>query len=273
MGTFQSAKSEKIRAQNSFIQAQSARETLLASLSQAKTYLREAELNLTKLDIKAPFIARVDVRNSECGEYVNPGTILGKIHDPDSYEVGVPLALHDILWLSDDSKVSTVNDVSGPLNVSNVTVSIKNSWISSQRCLWRGMTDRLSPQIDPQTRTFTVYVRINSEPEPESSFQVPLTAGMFVEVEFIGRKPSDLFMVPRYVVSKDNTVSVYQDGVLSRRKVEIEKIIDETAYIKGDIKTGELLILTSLSKNIDGTRLTLTSESRVKDGSGEKRDI
>ena len=80
-------------------------------------------------------------------------------------------------------------------------------------------------------------------------------------------------MVPRYVVSKDNTVSVYQDGVLSRRKVEIEKIIDETAYIKGDIKTGELLILTSLSKNIDGTRLTLTSESRVKDGSGEKRDI
>lgn len=253
---YQNALSANIRADNTLTQAKARKKTILASLSQVKSSLNEAKLNLSRTVITAPFDAKVDLRNKELNEYVNPGQVLCRLHDPDTYEIESPIGLQDILWLTQDQGTAFIKNT-------KVLIELIHPNNSSKKCVWEGKVTRISADSDIQTRTFGVFVKVLDQIKKQSDFTFPMSSGLFVKLIFKGKNLDKLFKIPRYLVSTDNNINIYNGGKLRICPVTIVEINEGFAYIRGEIKENEELITTTLSRVIDGMNLKKKSSLSV----------
>lgn len=264
MGAFQTASAAKIRDGNNLTQARARKENLLATLEQTETSINEAQLSLSKTVIKAPFTAKIDERLVENGEFVSPGKPLLQLHDPLTYEVGVPLGLHDILWLTGqykNAKNAASAGFSKALIGAKALVKLKNPGSEPGTCEWWGKIDRMSSQADHRNRTFMVFVSIDSNSSPTRDFVFPLSGGLFVEVDLSGGSANGLFKIPRNLISQENTVNILQDGRLKVKNIDVARVNKGAAYIQGEVEPGDFLITTSIPDVVPGMRLFVASDT------------
>lgn len=248
MSAYQNAKSAEIKSNNSLIQAKARKQTLLASLAQVEASLDEAKLNLSRTEILSPFNGKIDARNVELGEYVNPGQVLCELHDPATYEVESPLSLNDLLWLSQGNKITNITGT-------EAQIKLRHPNNISKTCVWKGKVTRVNSKVDAQTRTFGVFVKALEQLPQQSDFIFPISTGLFVQVVFLGGQQENLFKIPRHLVSADSNINIFKNGKLHICPVTVEKVEEGFAYIKGDLKDDDQLVLTSLSRVIEGMSL------------------
>ncbi len=124
-----------------------------AKLARAGVALAEAELNLSRTEVKAPFSGVVRTESVDVGQLVAAGQGVGRLYASDAVEVVVPLsdtgaALLPSLWdlrAGDDSRRIAAR----------VTAEYGASTYS-----WEGYVDRAEASLDEQTRTIEVIVRV-----------------------------------------------------------------------------------------------------------------
>jgi len=110
---------------------------------------------------------------------------------------------------------------------------------------WKATIVRTEGQIDPTSRMVRVVAEVD-DPFENDNGNVPLTPGMFVNVEIKGKLLKDIIRVPRYAVHAGDTVWLGRDGKLIMQEVKVARRDKGYAYISSGISDGDVVITSTL---------------------------
>ena len=222
--------------------ARSQRDAALANV-------RQAEINLQRTRIFAPFNCYVRSEQVEIGQFINAGSPVAELVGTDQAEVVVPLPLDELAWLQ------------VPRNGSTQKGSLAQVELQSgdQVYRWQGVITRALGEIDPRNRMARVVVTVD---DPHStgmsgrSLLNELLPGMFVEVRLQGKELIDVIAVPRGALHDNDTVWIAdQENQLHMRNVEILRRERDEILVREGLQAGERIVLTGISGAAEGMLL------------------
>ena len=226
-----------------------------ANVIAARAAVKQAELNLERTTIRAPFDAHIISRNVNVGSQVAPGDMLGRLVGMDEYWVIANVPLSKMGWLSfadkdegDGSDVKLVND---------------NIWPSNQ--YREGKLYRMVGALNNQTRLARVLVTVKDPLARTTSRDnvpvPPLMIGTFVEAQIKAAPLTEVIRLSRDYLRKDQTVWVMKEGKLQIRNVDVIFEDPEYAYISNGLADEEMVVTTNLATVVEGSLLRVESDS------------
>lgn len=251
--------------QRSLVLRQPQLDAIKAQVKAAEAAVAQAELELSRTTIRAPFDAHILSQNVTVGSQVTPGDELGRLVGSEQYWVNLTVPVDKLQWLSFPK--------SG--NETGSTVQIRNSgW---PKDIYRtGYLDKQVGALDDQTRLARVLVRVNDPlaREDTTNIQRELMIGGFVEAEVQAREIENVVRLNRDYLRTNQTVWVNEDGELSIREVEIILTDAKYAYISQGLEQGENIITTNLSVVSEGAKLrTKTPETSSENNNTQQQTI
>lgn len=223
-----------------------------ANIEAARASRNQAQLNLERTTIRAPFDAHILSQNVTVGSQVSQGDDLGRIVGTDSYWVTATVPVSRLQWLkfpeSEDEKGSVVH------------IENSSAWPSgAQR---EGFLDRQIGALDNQTRLARVLVRVNDPLATSKELEgaPKLMIGTFVEVNIQADYIPNVVRLDRDLVRSNQTAWVMKDNLLEIRELDIILTDNEYAYVKSGLQDGEHVVTTNLSTVTNGVELRTRSE-------------
>jgi RND family efflux transporter MFP subunit len=227
------------------------------SLEAARAELNQAELNLQRTKIIAPFDGRVRVKKVDVGQVVSPGIPLATIYAVDYAEVRLPVPDDEIGYLDCCLDYRTQNPAELDIDV-KLSASYGGNFYK-----WSGKIVRVEGEIDPLSHMITLVARIKDPYGRDlQSERPPLAVGMFVEAEIIGRRVDDVAVIPRSALRGDERVLIIdKDNKLHFRTVEVLRADFETVIISSGLNEGERICISPLEAVVDGMEVRIVEES------------
>lgn len=212
--------------------------------------LHQAQYNLERTKITAPFGGWILEKKIEAGQHVNAGQYLGSLYKTHALDVEVSVPLYELGWLKTEKE-----------SFSGLTAAIQLQG-DGNGPRWTGRLARIMAGLDETTRMQRFVVEIESDARTigHCSGQADLDAlrpGMFVEVEIQGRQIANVFELPRYVVQADDTVYVAAGDELRIKPVHVVRRLGETVYIDNGIAENDLIITTPLAGISGGEKIRI----------------
>jgi RND family efflux transporter MFP subunit len=202
-----------------------------ASLAAAKAARNQAQVNLDRCTITAPFDGRVLAADVDAGQYLRAGTAIGTLYATAVAEVTVSVADEDLAWIQ-------VGDDSPP-----VVVSARFAGAGHQ---WTGRAIRLGGAVDARSRLVPVVVEI-LDPYRRLGDRPALVEGMFVSVTFSTPPQSGSVVIPRTALRPGGDVWVVSpDGKLDIRPVQVARAGTDQAVISAGLAPGERICTSNL---------------------------
>lgn len=223
--------------------------TARAIVESAEAAVRQAELDLERTTIKAPFDAYIISRNTNVGSQVAPGDNLGRLVGLENYWVVATIPQSKLRWIT----IPDGNEENG----SDVRIRNRTAWEEDE--YREGYLYKLVGALEDQTRMARVLVNV---PDPhryqaENPNAPPLMIGSFVETVIQAEELADVIRINRDYIRQDNTVWVMEDEVLRIRDVEIIFRDADYAYITNGLNDGHQVVITNLTTVVDGSPLRL----------------
>jgi len=218
-----------------------------ATIGAAKAAVDQANLNLERTTIRAPFDAHILSQNVTKGSLVAQGDILGRIVGTESYWVMATVPVSKLQWL----RFPNQNSDEG------AAVRIENSSAWAEDAYREGYLDRQIGALDNQTRLARVLVKVRDPlaTSKELAGKPKLMIGTFVEVNIQAEPLSNVVRLSRSYVRGNETVWVMKDNKLEIRKVKIVMTDDTYAYISDGLEDNEQIVVTDLSTVSNGIGL------------------
>ena len=206
-----------------------------ANLDAARAAVTQAEVNLGRCTITAPFDGRVLDADVDAGQYLRAGTAIGTVYATDTAEVTVTLPDADLAWIS----LGRGADAAG------VPVAVAADFAGA-RHVWQGQAVRLGGAVDARSRLVPVVVEI-PDPYHRVGDRPALVEGMFVEVTFSMLPQAGSVVVPRTALRPDDVVWVIgSDGLLDIRPVSVGRAGVDHAVITAGLQPGERVCTSNL---------------------------
>ncbi len=237
-------------------------EAARAAVARARAVLAEAELLLTRTEVRAPFDAVVRSERVGVGQFVTAGVGVGQIYASDAVEIVVPLsdaeaALVPGLW--DLRPGATDRRVAARVTVGHATGGYA----------WEGYVDRVEPALDEATRTLEVIVRV---PEPlrggepvgdgdgtaaalPAAGSPPLLVGQFADVEIAGVAPEEYFQVRRLGLRPGNEIWAVENEAVTIVPVRVLQRFDDTVFVTGGLRGGQEVVVGGIQFATEGMRV------------------
>jgi len=266
----QQAQAEASHASNEFARLQELAEQRLASDSQlqdakrlsevnaarladAEASYRQAELDLQRTDIKAPFDAVIQSRDVELGQYVNRAQSIAVLFGAEEVEVRIPLAIRQLGFL--DVPLGLRGELSGD-QAPDVTLS---GVYGGEEYNWKGKLVRTEASIDANSNTVQTIIRVEQPSAADktaswgSEKQIPLPIGLYVQATIEGKRVDDLISLPRTVIRNNNQVLVVDsENKMYYRDVEIYRLEENRVLISGGLLPGEFICTSPIQAVVDG---------------------
>ena len=226
-----------------------------ANVDSAKARVVEAERNLERTVIRAPYVGRILRKQVDVGQTVSPGNQLATIFAVDYVEVRLPLINEhlDYIDLPEDYR----NSSSG-ISHENPKVTLTGRF-GSKEVSWEGQIVRAEGAYDPGSRQLFVVAQVDDPYSQKSPGQPPLKVNQFVEAEIYGRKLEKVFVIPRAAVRDGKEVLLIEDKKTIRRRT-INALWKDTdsVIVRGEINPGEVLCTTPMTFAVDGAEVAPT---------------
>ena len=230
-----------------------------ASLAAAKAKIEQAELDLERTQIIAPYDGRVLVKNIDEGEFVSRGALLGRIYSMASADVRLPLSSRQLTHLS----------IPGAGAIEPAAVTLRAS-VGGQASSWNGSLVR-SEGVDAASQQLYVVAQV-ADPFGQTSSDAGMQIGQFVTAEIEGNLIKDVFVVPRSAIrEKAELLIVDEESRLQKRNVTITWSDDEYAAVSEGLEDGDILTLTALGAVTNGTQVKATIDGE-KPPAGQRGD-
>ncbi|WP_424494668.1 efflux RND transporter periplasmic adaptor subunit [Salinimicrobium sp. GXAS 041] len=221
----------------------------------AEAAVRQAEINLARTTVRAPFDAHVLLQNVTVGSQVSPGDDLGRLVGTNSYWAILTLPVSKLQWLTFPKNGEE----------QGTEVKIRNNSAWPQNTFRQGYLDSRVGALDEQTRLARIVVRLPDPLAQEDEDKPELMIGTFVEGHIPAREVKEVVRLNRDYVRSNNTVWVMEEGKLSIRDVEILLTDTNYAYINTGLEDGDQVITTNLSTVTNGIALRTGSASQSKE--------
>lgn len=253
-----------------------------ANLEEARVALEQAERDLARTEIRAPFDGRVRSERVDVGQFVSRGQSVGMLYATDFVEVRLPIADTQLAFL--ELPDFRRDESEGP------PVTLLANFAGAER-KWEGRIVRTEGEIDSKSRMVHVVARVadpyhtgtgvgvgvgagagagaeeeptaGAEPgteapsEPEAKRDaMPLSVGLFVRAEIEGRLAENVIVVPRSAMRNDERILVIDgDDRLHFRDVDVLRIERDDVLIRTQLADGERICVSPVQVVVDGMRV------------------
>jgi len=206
-----------------------------ASLAAAVAAQNQAQVNLDRCTISAPFDGRVLAADVDAGQYLRAGSTVGSVYATDIAEITVTVPDEDVAW------ITVGEDAEG----NRIPVDISAEF-AGNRHHWRGYAVRIGGAVDTRSRLVPVVIEIPS-PYKSTGTRPALVEGMFVEVTFSTKPETGSVTIPRGALRPGNEVWVInKDGKVDIRQVSVSRAGVEYAVISDGMQPGDRICTSNL---------------------------
>ena len=221
----------------------------------AQASVNQAELDLQRTSVRAPFDAHIISRNVNLGSQVAPGENLGRLVGMEMYWVEITVPLSQLAWLS-------FPETEGERG-SEVKIRNRTAWTEGHFRM--GYLYKLIGALENQTRLARALVAVEDPLARKTSSErkQPLIIGAFMQAQITGNEISDVIRLNRDYVRKNETVWVMQDEKLQIRDVKIVFSDAEYAYIHSGLEENEKVVTTNLTTVTEGAKLRTEAENNA----------
>jgi len=178
----------------------------LSSKNVFTTYyeIKNLEVMLAKYRIYAPFSGIITESMIDKGGLVRPGQKLGQIASTNSFELELSVDVNDLDMLKTGDKVNIFSEKGDSIAVGKIT--------------------RIAGNIDVNTQTIKVFVQLSSSKVKD---------GMYLRGVVGGSEINDVVQVDRSAIVNNRFVYFIDDGKLNKQDVEIVRLNEKYAFIRG----------------------------------------
>lgn len=223
--------------------------TAKARVTFARAAVAQAELDLERTTIRAPFDLQVLERTVDVGSQVAPGDTLGRLVGVGEYWVTTTVPLPALKWI----------DLPGEPNADGgapVTVRHRSAWPDG--ATREGTVTRRIGTLNEETRLARLLVTIEDPLalDPGNQDQPSLLLGSILQCVITGREIKDVVRLDRALLRGNDTVWVMApDDTL--RIVEAEVAFEDAryAYLSGGLEPGDRIVTTNLATVSEGAPL------------------
>lgn len=219
-----------------------------AYLESADAALEQAQRDLQRTDVKAPYAGRVREKLVDFGQYVNAGTALGTIYAVDFAEIRLPLPDTELAFVDLPLRYRGEEE---PTKGPPVTIIAEFAGRIHQ---WEGRIVRTEGEIDPMSRMVHAVAQVKDPyGRGDDPDRPPLAAGMFVRAEIEGRHVEKVIVLPRAVLHGSRTLWVIEEkNILRFRDVDILRATREDIVVRSGLEAGQRICLSPLEAVTDG---------------------
>lgn len=223
-------------------QLKNARAALLA----ARASLQQAELDLQRTVLRAPFNAVVLAESVDAGQYLRSGTGVATLAGTDRAEIVVPLPLEELVWLQIPRPGAAGSGSTAEIQLTAGDATFR----------WAGRVVRRLGDVDPEGRMVRLVVAVD---DPYGLRQVAgkrpeLAMGTFVQVELHGALLKDVTVLPAAALRDGGSVWLMNDGKLKIHPVKVVRRARDEVVVAG-LAPGERVVLTNLAGAAEGMKL------------------
>ena len=224
-----------------------------AALKEAQINLDQAERDLDRTELKAPFDAIVRSKAVDLGEFVSMGKSLAQLFAADGFEVRLPVLDTQLAYLNLPSSI----DATAPLNSANLPSVRLSAQYAGAAASWDAQLVRSESEIDRRSRMVTLVARVSSTRDALSAN--PLPVGAFVNAEIEGITLENAFQLPRSALRQDNQVLVVdEESRLRFREVSIARYERDRILIQSGLKDGDIVNISPIQAVVDGMEVSVT---------------
>lgn len=206
-----------------------------AQVAAAKAERDQAQLNLERTKVYAPFAGRMQQTLVNLGQHLTPGTRIATIYDSSVAEIRLPLTDQD----------SQLIDL--PLGITNKTRQhpevILRGVIASEAHQWHGKVTRTDASLDPQSRMYHALVEV-PEPFNTERWPAPLLMGMYVQATISGKPLNNVIQLPKSsIFRRDQIYSINNENKVQLKTVRILHSDATHVWVQGDLQQGEPVVV------------------------------
>jgi len=167
--------------------------------------IKNAEINLAKFKIRAPYTGVLVEANVDPGTVIRQGQQLGVFIKPDQYELEVAISAGLVDMLANGKKAELALDKNF-----NET--------------WEGQISRINRTVNTESQLSSVFVRTNS---------TQLKNGMFMHAKIFADEVKDAVEVSRSMLFDEDKVFLVKRDILVEKQVTIKHQSKNSAIVSG----------------------------------------
>lgn len=229
-----------------------------ASLRRAAAQEARARRDLERTRIVAPYDGRVRSERIEVGQFVQRGEPVASLYSIDFAEVSLPVHDRDMAFLPVSLGLTDADPLAAPKVVLRAPFAgVEHSW--------DGIIVRAEGELDTGTRMVNLIAQV-AAPYRQGGDTPPLTAGLFVAADIVGKAFEDIVVLPRAALHANGRVHVVSgEGKLARRQVDVLRVTGNSVYVAAGLAEGEMVCVSVPANPLDGqlvqTELAATARS------------
>ncbi|MBJ22534.1 MAG: efflux transporter periplasmic adaptor subunit [Deltaproteobacteria bacterium] len=237
--------------------AQRAATVAEANLLDAGAALEQAERDLERTEIRAPFDGRIREERVDVGQFVSRGAALARVYATDYAEIRLPIPDDQLAFLDAEATGAGV-----PAEIGSAVVRLSATF-AGRRTEWEGRVVRTEGEIDPRSRMVNVVARVEDPYRADTeTLEVPLVVGLFVQAEIEGPQVENVIVVPRSAMRNDSRILIVdRQDRLHSREVKILRIDRDNVLIQGPLATGERICVSPLQVVVEGMQVRTVEDA------------
>lgn len=221
---------------------------VLAEYAAAEAELRQAQDDLARTVVTAPYQGLILEKSVDVGQYVGVGTSLARTVSVAYAEVRLPISLNDLEFLTLPERTGS----------SPVPVRL-SATLGGAMSYWDGMIVRTEGVIDTQSRVIHAIAELTDPYDIANTGRELLRFGTFVQATIQGNDAGKLFVIPRHAVYQGSQVWVVNaDDTIAPREVAVVRFDDDYAYIKDGLETGDAYCVTPIDRPLPGMKVKIS---------------
>jgi multidrug efflux system membrane fusion protein len=210
-----------------------------AAAAAEEARLRQAEIDLERTRILAPYAGRVLEKNVDIGQVVSPGSILARIYAVDYAEIRLPLSNRQLAYLRLPEIRRDGSKLAAPIPV------IIHAEVGGTVYEWDGRVVRTEGAIDAESRQWFVVAQVDNPYAPRDD-RPPLKVGQFVTAKIEGVRLQDVYLIPQSAMRTDNQVIVVsEENTIHAIPVQVLLEQGDTTVVRG-LEPNQAISLTPL---------------------------
>ena len=171
---------------------------------------------------------------------------MGSIYQKGNLDVDVRIPLENLRWIESFFE-------EGKTPKAKVTMANLDKMLPF---VWDAEVVRIKASIDQTTRTLPMTLEI-LKPESKLKNIFELKPGAFVKCSIIGETYKNIFVLPRYLLKRENILYTINSGHLKMKKVRILRKFEDEIYIDNGLNLGDKIIVSPLPGALDGMELKI----------------
>jgi len=224
-----------------------------ANLAEARVALEQAERDLARTGIRAPFAGRVREERVDVGQFASRGQALGTLYATDLAEIRLPIADAELAHLA-------LPGLSAPADAEGPAVVLRASFAGREHH-WRGRVVRTEGEIDARSRMVHAIAQVE-DPYAADDSRPPLSVGLFVRAEIEGRLARDVLVAPRGALREDDRLLVVDaDDRLRLRASRVLRVGRDEVLVRARLEPGDRVCASNPPVAVDGMAVSAVTDA------------